>query len=208
MKPAYQVFLPGTTREKDAVRDILTEAFSSVIFITEEKYPSLAGPQKNIRAYVELDKENTLTEKQLQALTSLDLEAKDYLFFQYWEEGELDALQEKQRAETRNLWEKLINQKYTQAQYFLCSFRQNMGDGFSLGDGSITVHFVYPESFPLDQYAEAEQRARQLEADRYEERDFNLQIEPRVAESMRQARSGIFLDFDESRAEWYRMGRV
>lgn len=208
MKPAYQVLLMGTDQEQDTVRALLSSVFPSIFVLREDKYTSSVGPMRNIRAYVELEEEGVLTAPQVQALRSLGLEVKEYLFSMRWEEGELEAAQAKEREKSLKEWEELIKLKYPNAQYFLCYFRQNVGDEFSLGDGSITVHFIHPDSFPMEEQDRAEARATELEKARYEKKDFNVQIVARPAESAEKARQGVFLDYDTSRADWYAMGRI
>ena len=112
MKPTYQVFLPGTDRQKDAVQELLESVFPSVLFLAEERYKSLAGPMRNIRAYVELENEGVLTDRQVQALGSLGLGVQNYLFSMRWEDGELEAVQAKEKEESLKLWQEL-NKKDT-----------------------------------------------------------------------------------------------
>ncbi len=193
MRYTYQVFLGQSNRDIEDVRQTLS-VFPSILRLDEECFESLAGPTRNIRAYVEVSGNFTLTEEQQAVLATLGLSMDVHAFSVYWEPGELEALQEQRRREERARWKEQIISLYPDARYYLCYFRQQQDPFFGAGEGSITVQFVHPQSFPFGEYEQARQRAKELEQERYEQHDFNLQVEARLARSAEEALAGRFLD--------------
>jgi hypothetical protein len=189
----YQVFLGQTMLDIEKVREILS-IFPRIVSCDEEIFNSLAGRTRNIRAYVEVAGKRQMTDEQLAALRALNLEMDIHLFHPYWEPGELEALQEKERKEEKEARAAYLEKNYPGRRYYLCYFRQQRSIYSLSDDGPITVSWVHPTSYPPDQYEEAKKRAKELEQARYEKKDYNLQIEARLAATQEDAQAGRFLD--------------
>jgi hypothetical protein len=95
------------------------------------------------------------------------------------------------REEEQKRWRERIEKNHPHAAYFLCYFRQQEQ---LWGNPTMEVSFIHPKPFPRDQAEEAQRKAKELEQERYDKKDMNLQIEARLAESAEDAKAGIFLD--------------
>lgn len=187
MKWAYQIFLGQSTLALSDVRDVLS-VFPSIFSLEEE----ISETRRNIRAYVEIAERAQMTEQQHAALRTLGVAMHAYLLSPRWEPGELEAQQERERSEEKLRRSAFLEEHFPQRRYYLCYFRQQQHalDPY----GPIIVSFVHSISYPPDDYSGAQKRAKELEAVQYARKDFNIQIEARLAESEEKARQGIFLD--------------
>lgn len=186
MKHIYQVCLGQSTLNVNAVRETLS-VFPSIISCEEERFQSLAGPTRNIRAYVEVAKSDAMTEQQQAAIESLGLEVKPHLFSVHWEPGEFEALQELRRKQEKEAEGQRREAQIQQgARYYVCFFRQARDNE--------SVQFFDINAQPFDEYEQAQIRARSIEKQHYARDDYNFRAEARLAFSPEDARAGIFLD--------------
>jgi len=75
------------------------------------------------------------------------------------------------------------------ACFFICYFRQVE---HPWENPILEVSFVHEETFNI--YEPAQKLAKELEQERYDKGDFNLQIEARLAKSRADAKLGIFAE--------------
>lgn len=190
-KPAYQFGIEHPTMEIEYVRSILS-VLPSINFVLEDKFQSLAGPMRIIRADVEVEASHSMSQEQRAALRSLGTEMKNNLFYNRWEPGEFETFQERKRQEEENIRIAKIHQAIADgARYFICSFRQEQEPW---RNPETNLSYVHPVSFPGTDREEADKQAEKLEKERYNKNDHNVRILARLAKSEEDAKAGRFLD--------------
>ena len=179
MRHAYQIVLEQTTESVENVRRTLENVFP-VLFVKEEIYKT----GRNILAYVGVEDDHSMTDDQRSVIESLGDRYDTHSFCPFWtpEEIEKARIRRQEEEETRR-------KERENAVYFLCYFRQHE---HPWANPEMCVSFVHEETF--EDYDIAQKRAKELEEDRYNKGDFNLQVEARLAVSREDAEEGAFIE--------------